>query len=201
MSVMQIYDLDNGRVPPYETATFSNQKLFDNQVLRTLYLKLVKQSARVSECQARIEFLKNCIELDIIPAGCRVKPKIGGMFSKEHIQKKINQAKADSRRDLSTAVKDSKKKFEFEDSKYIYFKLELFDTETLPAGWKENLETMLSDKSIKQLKSHRKSFQESLEHLQLKSTSQPTIPQAVESESSTQMDEKSEYPIPSIQLL
>ena len=59
---------------------------------------------------------------------------------------------------------------------------------------------MLSDKSIKQLESHRKSFQESLEHLQLKSTSQPTIPQAVESESSTQMDDKSEYPIPSIQL-
>ena len=59
------------------------------------------------ECQARVEFLKNCMELDIIPAGCRVKPKIGGMFSREHIQKKTNQAKADSRRDLSTAVKDS----------------------------------------------------------------------------------------------
>ena len=69
---------------------------------------------------------------------------IGGMFSREHIQKNINQAKAD----LSTAVKDSKKKFNFEDSKYAYFKLELFDTETIPEGWKENLETMLSEKSI-----------------------------------------------------
>ena len=179
-----IGDMDNDQEHNWNTSPFTIMKLFDNQVMRSAYLTTVKQSAKVGECQARVEFLQKCQELNIIPSKCLVKPKVSGMFSQDQIKRQINQAKMDSRRELATSIKDSSIKFTFEDSKLTCLRFDLYDT--LPAGWKSEVETILSVKFVAHLKSHKQSFHKTLKHLESKSQQISPVPE--EQQPSLQVD-------------